>query len=178
MMIGHAAIRIADIVRNSIVDGPGIRYVVFVQGCKHKCKGCHNPQTHDLLGGHLVHTKKLMDEMTSDPLISGLTISGGEPFEQAGCCAALARLAKEAGKNVWCYTGYTYEFLNRFRYSQELLNHIDVLVDGPYIEEERSLDLPFRGSRNQRIIDMNATREKGEVVLLKIGEDHEETDIN
>ena len=155
-------IRIAGTVDDSIVDGPGIRYTVFVQGCSHHCPGCHNPHTHDFAGGRVVDTEEIVAQMRGNPLLDGLTLSGGEPFEQADACAELARQAHALGLNVWCYTGYKYEQLLAGDASrQALLSELDVLVDGPFLLAERSLDLLYRGSRNQRLIDVHTGREWG-----------------
>lgn len=160
--------RIAGTVSESIVDGPGLRLTVFTQGCPHHCPGCHNPQTHDPAGGREESTAALLARYTADPLLDGLTISGGEPMEQAAECAALAEAVHALGGNVWVYTGWRYEALvqeadpARLR----LLAAADVLVDGPYVEAERSLELRWRGSRNQRLIDLNATRRTGRLTLL------------
>ena len=153
-------IRIAGTVDDSIVDGPGIRYTVFVQGCSHHCPGCHNPHTHDFAGGRVVDTEEIVAQLRGNPLLDGLTLSGGEPFEQPDACAELARQAHALGLNVWCYTGYKYEQLLAGDASrQALLSELDVLVDGPFLLAERSLDLLYRGSRNQRIIDVHTGRE-------------------
>ena len=155
-------IRIAGTVDDSIVDGPGIRYTVFVQGCSHHCPGCHNPHTHDFAGGRVVDTEELVAQMRENPLLDGLTLSGGEPFEQPDACAELARQAHARGLNVWCYTGYKYEQLLAGDASrQALLSELDVLVDSPFLLAERSLDLLYRGSRNQRLIDVHTGREWG-----------------
>ena len=155
-------IRIAGTVDDSIVDGPGIRYTVFVQGCSHHCPGCHNPHTHDFAGGRVVDTEEIVAQMRGNPLLDGLTLSGGEPFEQPSACAELARQAHALGLNVWCYTGYKYEQLLAGDASrQALLSELDVLVDGPFLLAERSLDLLYRGSRNQRLIDVHTGREWG-----------------
>lgn len=143
-------IRIAGIVPESITDGEGIRFAIFMQGCLRKCKGCHNPSTHDLNGGKVVDTSELIEQIKSNPLLAGITLTGGEPFLQIAPAAELAKAAKNFGLNVWCYTGYKIEELpiNAF----ELLEYVDVLVDGEYIESQRDLELKFRGSKNQRII--------------------------
>ena len=155
-------IRIAGTVDDSIVDGPGIRYTVFVQGCSHHCPGCHNPHTHDFAGGRVVDTEEIVAQMRGNPLLDGLTLSGGEPFEQPDACAELARQAHALGLNVWCYTGYKYEQLLAGDASrQALLSELDVLVDGPFLLAERSLDLLYRGSRNQRLIDVHTGRAWG-----------------
>lgn len=161
--------RIANTVSDSIVDGPGLRFTVFTQGCRHHCPGCHNPDTHNPEGGKEVTVEQLAQQMKESPLISGLTLSGGDPMEQAAECAQLAALAHEAGLNVWTYTGYTYETLLQRKRPDwlALLAQTDVLVDGPYVEREKSYDALFRGSRNQRLIDLNATRAAGKLCLWK-----------
>lgn len=160
-------IRIAGTVNDSIVDGPGLRYVVFVQGCPHHCPGCHNPETWDFNGGGEIDAFDLVQEMAANPLLSGLTLSGGEPFDQPEASMWLAVHARLQGKNVWCYTGYTWEEILE-KNSQEwnnLLRAVDVLVDGPFIQEQKSLDLDYRGSRNQRLIDVQKSLDQGKVVL-------------
>ena len=159
--------RIYGLVQDSIVDGPGFRFVCFVQGCTHHCPGCHNPDSHDSGGGTEMSAEDVGAELLKNPLTDGLTLSGGEPFQQAEDCLTLARLAHSHGLNVWSYTGYTYEFLRCQGTSaqQALLDEIDVLVDGPFLLERRTLSLPWRGSDNQRVIDLAATRSAGTVVL-------------
>jgi len=160
-------IRIAGTVNDSIVDGPGLRYVVFVQGCPHHCPGCHNPETWDFNGGKEVNAFDLVQEMASNPLLSGLTLSGGEPFDQPEVSVWLAVNARLQGKNVWCYTGYTWEEIlekNKQEWNN-LLRITNVLVDGPFIQEQKSLDLDYRGSRNQRLIDVHKSLVQGKVVL-------------
>jgi anaerobic ribonucleoside-triphosphate reductase activating protein len=165
-------IRIADLVQDSIVDGPGIRLTVFLQGCPHHCKGCHNPATWDYDGGKLIDTDDIIAMMYANPLLDGITLSGGEPFAQMVPCRELADAAHERGLSVWCYTGYTWDALRgAYGYeSFELLDRLDVLVDGPYIEEQRTLELPWRGSRNQRLIDVQASLKTGHVVEYKEGD--------
>ena len=150
-------IRIAGIAEDSIVDGPGLRLTVFVQGCPHHCLGCHNPETHDPDGGKLMDTAEIIAKMDANPLLDGITLSGGEPFMQPVACVELAKAAHERGLNVWCYTGYTIEAImgGRDNGKRGLLKHIDVLVDGPYIDSQRTLELPWRGSKNQRVINVN-----------------------
>ena len=163
-------LRIAGGVDESIVDGPGIRYVVFVQGCPHRCEGCHNEQTHDFDGGTEVDASALLAEIDRDPMITGVTFSGGEPFCQAEALAGLAEAVKARGKDLMVYSGYTFEELSglaeRDRWVKALLEAADRLVDGRYIKEERDLELAFRGSRNQRYIDLRATRDEGRIVLV------------
>ena len=144
--------RIANYIHDSIVDGEGLRFTLFVQGCSHRCKGCHNPQTHDPNGGREVTEQEIIAEMLSNPLLDGLTLSGGEPFDQDSSCAIIAKAAKDAGLNVWAYTGYTLEQLQER--GSELLQYVDVLVDGPFMLDQRSLSLKWRGSHNQRIIKL------------------------
>lgn len=165
----HKPLRIAGIQQDSIVDGPGIRYVIFTQGCPHHCPGCHNPQTHDPKGGQDADREKILEQISGNPLISGVTFSGGEPFVQAEALVPLAKAIKAQGKNLMIYTGYVYEELCRMDAPgvQELLAAADLLVDGPFILKERDLTLSYRGSSNQRVIDLEKTRQKGEVVLYR-----------
>jgi len=159
-------IKVAGIQQDSIVDGIGLRFVVFTQGCPHQCPGCHNPETHTLFGGRMMEVKEVIAQMYANPLCDGLTLSGGEPFWQPLVCAEIAKAAKERGMNVWCYTGYTLEELEVIPGAEDLLSLVDVLVDGRYIQSKRSLDIDFRGSSNQRVIDMNAYRATGKIELL------------
>lgn len=158
--------RIAGLVQDSIVDGVGIRFTVFVQGCGHRCPGCHNPQTHDPMGGQEMRVEEIVAEMRSNPLTDGLTLSGGEPFDQPEGCLALAEAARAGGLNVWAYSGYRYEQLLADEKKAALLRAVDVLIDGPFLLAERSLALPWRGSRNQRVIDVQRSIAADEVVLL------------
>lgn len=159
-------IRINGYVNDSIVDGPGLRFALFTQGCPHACPGCHNPQTHDLLGGRVADTGEIIALMRENPLLSGLTLSGGEPMLQPEACLLLAREARAMGLDVWVYSGYVYEdLLEMGEAVNQLLAACDVLVDGPFILDQRSLTLPFRGSRNQRLIDLKASREADQAVL-------------
>ncbi|MEW6192999.1 MAG: anaerobic ribonucleoside-triphosphate reductase activating protein [Bacillota bacterium] len=153
-------LRIAGIVRESVVDGPGLRYVIFAQGCPHRCVGCHNPETWDPAGGYEVTVEEILGDIVRNPLVRGVTFSGGDPFLQAGAFAALGRALRQKGYDIVTYTGYTYEELRAMTDPavQDLLAVTDILIDGPFILDERDLTLPFRGSRNQRIIDLRATR--------------------
>ena len=163
--------RIAGLVQDSIVDGPGFRFVVFAQGCKKRCERCHNPDTWDIDGGEEMGIDEIIHEMLSNPLTDGLTISGGEPFLQAMDCAKLAKAAKEKGLNVWVYSGYTYEELtgsDDIVDALGLLELTDVLVDGAYIHDERTSELRWRGSRNQRVIDVPRSMESGKTVLIDL----------
>ena len=176
-------IRVCGIEPESIVDGPGFRYVLFVQGCPHHCKGCHNPESWDPKGGYDMTVRDILDEIKAKPNIKGVTFSGGEPFEQARALVDLARYLKGMRYSLMSYSGYTLEELEAKAESDsavgELLGMIDILVDGRYEEKLRNLTLVYCGSENQRVIDMNKTREaraagKGdEVVLYKSDFDFE-----
>lgn len=159
-------IRIFGTVEDSIVDGPGLRYSVFVQGCPHHCPGCHNPQSHDFTGGRLTDTETLLKPLRTNPLLDGLTLSGGEPMCQPEACRCLADAAHAAHLNVWCYTGFTFETLLAEDDPERmaLLRSVDVLVDGPFLLAERSLELKYCGSRNQRLIDVQRSLASGSVV--------------
>lgn len=157
----------SGVVNDSIVDGPGLRYVVFVQGCRRNCPGCYNPETHDPAGGYEESIETIISGLDRNPLADGLTISGGEPFLQVEDCAKLAQMAHERGKNVWVYTGYTYEEILTNEEFRPLLYETDVLVDGAFVEREKSYELHFRGSRNQRLVNVPASLEAGEAVLWK-----------
>lgn len=161
-------LRIHNVIPESVVDGPGLRLAVFTQGCGHHCPGCHNPSTHDIDAGYEVEVEELSAMLAQNPLLSGVTLTGGEPFLQPLGCLALALSAHAQGKNVWAYTGYTLEALRGKddKAIDALLAQIDVLVDGPFLLAERSLELKFRGSKNQRIIDMAASN-GGEIALWK-----------
>ena len=161
-------IRLAGIVDESIVDGKGIRMTVFTQGCPHHCPGCHNPQTHDFTGGTEADTDEIFERFCENPLLRGITFSGGEPFCQPVPLKALADRVHSVKKDVTIYTGWTYEQLIAMHDPDvdALLSVCDVLVDGPFVEALKDPDLLFRGSENQRLIDMRATRETGNVVVL------------
>lgn len=154
----NTQLRISGCISDSIVDGPGIRYVVFVQGCPHHCPGCHNPDTHDFEGGYLADTEKILQQIGSDPLISGVTFSGGEPFCQAAALCELGERVRALGKNIVVYSGYTFEeLLEKGKTEPDvlyLLRLCDLLIDGRYVESLRDLSLQFRGSSNQRLIDL------------------------
>ena len=160
-------IRLAGIVKESVVDGPGIRMVIFVQGCPHGCIGCHNPGSHDPAGGYESTTEELIAALPDGKLISGLTLSGGEPFLQAEASAEIAAAAKSKDLSVVTYTGYRFESLLKIGETKPtvlaLLQQTDILVDGPYEQEKRDLGLPFRGSTNQRLIDVAASFASGSV---------------
>ena len=164
-------LKIAGFAQDSIVDGPGIRFTVFTQGCPHNCPGCHNPQTHDFNGGSIYDTDEIYEKVISNPMLDGITLSCGEPFCQ---CKPLAELARKIHEfkvfplNVIAYTGYTYEYLienaNDENGYMDLLKEVDFLIDGPFILEQRSLELKFRGSANQRYIDVKQSLKQGKAV--------------
>ena len=161
-------IRVAGVVNESIVDGPGFRYTVFVQGCPHKCPGCHNPDTHDFGGGTPVVLRDILADIRRNPLLRGVTFSGGEPFCQAEALLPLAKLVKGKGLHLCSYSGYTFEELVEMGKSRppvkELLELCDVLIDGRFILAERTLEKRFAGSRNQRVLDVRRSLEEGKPV--------------
>lgn len=162
-------IRLSGIIEESIVDGPGIRFVIFSQGCPHHCKGCHNPQTFDPSGGYEDDTNNLIMKIKKNPLLKGVTFSGGEPFLQAEAFTELAREIHSLGLDVMSYTGYVFEDLIAHKENiswQNLLHNIDLLVDGPFLLEKKSLLLKFRGSENQRIINVNESLKSNKTVLF------------
>lgn len=159
-------IRIAATVQDSIVDGPGLRFTVFAQGCPHGCRGCHNPHTHSFDGGRMASPEELLAQIFKNPLTDGVTLSGGEPMCQAKEFLPLVVECRKRGLNIWVYTGYLFEELICMNDCLRLLQNIDVLVDGPFIQEERSLDLVFRGSKNQRIIDVPKSLKQNRAVLI------------
>lgn len=144
-------LNINTIIKESIVDGEGLRYVIFVQGCPHHCKGCHNPQTWRTDKGHVVTIESLLDDIKKNPLLDGVTFSGGEPMLQSEELTKLAKEIKKLGLNIWCYTGFEYEDIKESK--KEFLKYIDVLVDGKFIEELKCLG-EYYGSSNQRIIKL------------------------
>ena len=151
------ALRIAGTIGESIVDGPGIRYVLFTQGCPHGCVGCHNPQTHDFAGGKEVTVDTLLADITKNPFVKAVTLSGGEPFCQPAALALLAAPLKEKGYHLMCYTGYTFEQLLQKEDARPLLEQLDLLVDGPFVLDRKNIELKFRGSDNQRVLDVPAS---------------------
>ena len=156
---------LSGIVSDSIVDGPGIRTTVFSQGCPHRCPGCHNPETWEFGCGTPVEEERILEIVRSNPLCRGVTFSGGEPFAQAEGFTKLAELLKTAGYEVASYSGYTFEqLLLGTPWLRRLLEKIDVLIDGPFLLEQKSLELSFRGSRNQRILDVPASLRAGVAV--------------
>jgi anaerobic ribonucleoside-triphosphate reductase activating protein len=163
---------------DSIVDGEGIRTVIWTQGCPHNCPGCHNPNTHSFEGGFAIDVDDIKKELASYKNQDGITLSGGDPFAQPEACYEIASYAKELGLNVWCYTGYTYEAILTMSRKNDiyikLLQVIDVLIDGRFMINLKSLSLKFRGSSNQRVIDVQKSLTEGQVILV---EKYHKTDI-
>lgn len=170
-----AMIRIAGIIKESITDGEGLRLVVFAQGCKHQCPGCHNPDTHPFEGGHNILEDEIIALILENPLLDGITFSGGDPFFQAEAFLELSLLIREKviphspHFTIMAYTGFTYEKLmeNSSLYLP-LLKEIDVLIDGPYVQSQRTLNLSFVGSGNQRILDIKETIKKLQPVVYSM----------
>lgn len=169
----------ADLQSDSIVDGIGIRTVIWTQGCSHNCKECHNPETHDFKGGELVELEDVVERLKNLNGQTGVTFSGGDPMFQAKQCSILASIVHELGMDVWAYTGFTFEELLDLGNKDilEFLSNIDVLVDGKFKIEEKSFDIEFRGSRNQRIINVPKSLENHEVVLLDMHNKNEDNTI-
>ena len=160
-----SVIYLAGITEDSIVDGPGIRTTFYAQGCPHHCPGCHNPETWDFTGGTPMEAERLLTIVKSNPLCRGVTFSGGEPFSQAEGFTALAALLRENGYEVASYTGYTMEqLLSGTEAQKKLLSLLDVLIDGPFLMAEKSLELNFRGSRNQRVLNVPESLKAGQPV--------------
>lgn len=161
-------IRVAGINPESVVDGPGFRFVIFAQGCPHHCQGCHNPDTWDPAGGEPVALAEVFKQICANPLLKGITLSGGEPFLQAFPLAKLARQVRDRGMDVITYTGFSWEQLISKMESDKVMGELlvasDFLVDGPFVEKLRDLTLPFRGSSNQRVIDVKASLAAGRPV--------------
>lgn len=160
----------APIETDSIVDGEGIRTVIWTQGCKHNCKGCHNPETHSFETGFLVDVEDLEKQILTIKNQDGITLSGGDPMFQPEASAEIAKFCKENKLNVWCYTGFTFEellkLLQKNMAIKALLENIDVLVDGKFVLEEKSLNLHFKGSKNQRILDVKESLKQNKAVEI------------
>lgn len=159
-------IKIAGIKKESLVDGPGVRYVVFSQGCKHNCKGCHNPDTHDFNEGKEIEVEEIITDILSKKHIDGVTLSGGDPFYQAEGFQYIAEKLHENNIHVMCYTGFTYENIILNTEMKGLLENIDILIDGPFIESKKTFKIAFRGSENQRAIDVKKSLQEHKVITL------------
>ena len=152
---------------DSVVDGEGIRTVIWTQGCPHHCKGCHNPETHGFKGGFLKDINELIEEIRGLELQDGITFSGGDPMMQPKECTVIAKACKEMGYNIWCYTGFLFEDLLENNDRREFLNYIDVLVDGKFELDKKSYAAKFRGSTNQRLINVKASLKKNRAVVFR-----------
>jgi len=168
---GYMKLRLAsELTYDSIVDGPGLRMVIWTQGCIHNCYKCHNPQTHKLEGGIMVDTDYVIKEVKKLKLHKGITLSGGEPFLQPKSLSLIAKSAQLENLDVWCYTGFEFEYLiNKenplYMQNKNLLQYIDILVDGKFVYEKKDVTLKFRGSSNQRVIDVKRSQEVNQVIL-------------
>ena len=160
----------ADLQTDSIVDGPGLRTVIWTQGCSHHCKGCQNPQTWDFNGGGEVPIKDVLEAIDELEYQNGITFSGGDPMFQPEACNKIAKYCKDKGYNIWVYTGFTYEEIIKMsktkKIYKEFLKYIDVLIDGRFVLKERDTNILFRGSTNQRLIDVPKTLSSDEIVLF------------
>ena len=160
----------APLQSDSVVDGYGVRTVIWTQGCSHNCPFCHNPSTHDFGGGKEFELKEIFKELDELENQDGITLSGGDPLYQIEPVLEIAKYAKNIGLSVWCWTGFTYEEVLEMGKKNnsylELLKYLDVLVDGPFIQAKKDLNLLFRGSSNQRLINMPATLKSGKIILL------------
>jgi len=168
---GNPTFRQYGVVDDSIVDGPGFRLAIFSQGCSRQCPGCHNPDSQPYDGGSLSSVSELMAQVAANPLLSGVTLTGGEPFDQAAALLSFAQRLRTEKPNlsIWAYSGYLYDELLAAipsKAARDLLGLVDVLVDGPFIEEQRSLELKWRGSANQRLIDVQASLSTNQIILL------------
>lgn len=161
-------IRLFGTADDSIVDGPGLRYTIFTQGCYHKCIGCHNPKSHDINGGYLRDTQDVLLEIAANPLLDGITLSGGEPMLQVEPLVEICKEVKNRGLNIVIYSGFTYEEILKDSKKKELLQLCDMLIDGKFEQDKRSLALLYRGSSNQRLINVQESLKQGKVVEYHI----------
>lgn len=158
-------LRILDIVEDTMVDGPGLRTSIYCAGCRHACPGCHNPQSWDMEKGYTMTIDEIMQVIVADPY-ANVTFSGGDPMYQAEGFTELARaIRQQTKKTIWCFTGFTFETLLAMPEQRALLEEVDVLVDGPFVKNLRNTDLYFRGSSNQRLIDVKASLKAGETII-------------
>ena len=163
-----STISILEIVEDTTVDGPGFRTSVYSSGCPHHCPGCHNPQSWNIDNGHQVETEEILKVILDDPF-ADVTFSGGDPMFQPQGFTELAKAIKQqSSKNIWCYTGFLFEDLLKSPVQKALLENIDVLVDGRFVEALKDEELRFRGSSNQRIINVPASLERGEIIIMDI----------
>ena len=167
----NTKIRLFGVANDSIVDGPGLRYAIYTQGCSHHCEGCHNKESWPFSGGTVTTVQAILEDIGKNKLVKNVTLSGGDPFDQAAPVAVLAKELKVRGYGIWGYSGYTFEELQEKAKQDEdvaeILESIDVLVDGRFEMTKKSLSLKWKGSSNQRVIDINKTRTSGEIVLFE-----------
>ena len=168
IVLNMDSIRLARTLQtDSIVDGKGLRCVLWTQGCTHGCVGCHNPNTHDVCGGTVYTVEEVVSWIKKYPYHDGITLSGGEPFLQPAALVNVLNQIEDLHYNVWCYTGYLFEQLLEDSSKRKLLEKIDVLVDGPFVLSKRSLAIAFRGSTNQRLIDVQASLKENRVIEIE-----------
>lgn len=160
-----------EIQPDSVVDGEGVRAVIWTQGCPHNCLGCHNPETHSFDSGYVIDTSCIKEQISKLEFHNGITFSGGDPIMQIEACLDIAKYAKSLGLNIWCYTGFTFEDLlfiaNKKPIIKDFLNTIDVLVDGKFMIDKKTYDAVFRGSSNQRIIDTKKSLKKNKAIEVE-----------
>lgn len=161
-------VRLFGTVDDSIVDGPGLRYTIFTQGCFHNCSGCHNPKSHDINGGYLKDIQNILSEITANPLLDGITLSGGEPMLQVDPLVEICKEVKAMGLNIVVYSGFTYEEILKDAKKKELLQLCDMLIDGKFEQDKKSLALLYRGSANQRLINVQESLKQGKVIEYQI----------
>ncbi|OFI06157.1 7-carboxy-7-deazaguanine synthase [Clostridium acetireducens DSM 10703] len=166
-------IQVAGFLDNSLVNGQGLRSVLFVSGCRHNCLGCHNKEMQSFNYGDALDIDIVLDRIKRNiPIIRGVTFSGGEPFEQSEALWILAKKIKELKLSIWCYTGYTYEYIishvSENKYWNNMLKYIDVLIDGKFEEDKKDLNIKYRGSKNQRIIDVKKSLDLGKIVTIDL----------
>ena len=165
--VNRVTVRLAAIEHDSVVNGEGVRTVLYTQGCSHHCKGCHNPRTWDFEGGRQFSYNEILKEVKQNKLSNGVTWSGGDPVYQENNVFLISKELKLLGYNIWLYTGFTYEYLLKFK--PLLLSVVDVLVDGMFELDKKTLELPFVGSSNQRVIDVPTSfKEKRVKVLYRV----------
>ena len=164
-------IRLAGIAENSLVNGKGLRKVFFSQGCSHHCEGCFNQHTWEFAGGRMFDMDELVQKVKDEPFLDGVTFSGGDPFQQADKFAYLAKKLHEANINIWAYTGYTFEELMKLAQTnphiKEMINDVDVIVDGRFMKDKMSENLKYCGSSNQRVIDVKSSLNENKIILFK-----------
>lgn len=164
-------IRLAGIAENSLVNGKGLRKVFFSQGCSHHCEGCFNQHTWEFVGGRMFDMDELVQKVKDEPFLDGVTFSGGDPFQQADKFAYLAKKLHEANINIWAYTGYTFEELMKLAQTnphiKQMINNVDVVVDGRFMKDKMSENLKYCGSSNQRVIDVKSSLNENKIILFK-----------